>query len=203
MITVESVDFDPMVGLLRINGRVASENAHVKVRRISWNKNHTDNGCMIEKMGSYHTIDLELNRNFTLLKPEWDTIALERVEDACDITKNADVVAIVCQEGKAIANHVVGWIFNSLSCSIIGLANLCFLTQHMTIVKQRVEMPIPRKRKGSVTNHEKGLARFYDQIYQAMMRTVDFSIVKAIILASPGFVKVRRRTRPRKGFRQG
>ncbi|SAM06297.1 hypothetical protein [Absidia glauca] len=149
MITVESVDFDPMVGLLRINGRVASENAHVK-------------------MGSYHTIDLELNRNFTLLKPEWDTIALERVEDACDITKNADVVAIVCQE---------------------GLANLCFLTQHMTIVKQRIEMPIPRKRKGSVTNHEKGLVRFYDQIYQAMMRTIDFSIVKAIILASPGFVK--------------
>jgi protein pelota len=60
----------------------------------------------------------------------------------------------------------------------------------MTIVKQRIEMPIPRKRKGSVTNHEKGLVRFYDQIYQAMMRTIDFSIVKAIILASPGFVKV-------------
>ncbi|CAO3599233.1 unnamed protein product [Absidia cylindrospora] len=137
-----------MVGLLRINGKVASESAHVK-------------------MGSYHTIDLELNRNFTLLKPEWDTIALERVEDACDVTKNADVVAIVCQE---------------------GLANVCFLTQHMTIVKQRIETPIPRKRKGSTTNHEKGLTRFYDQIYQAMMRTVDFSFVKAIILASPGFV---------------
>ncbi|KAI8330204.1 hypothetical protein BC941DRAFT_496760 [Chlamydoabsidia padenii] len=149
LITVESVDFDPLVGLLRINGRVSSENPHVK-------------------MGSYHTIDLELNRNFTLVKPEWDIISLERVEDACDFTKNADVVAIVCQE---------------------GLANLCFLTQHMTIVKQRIEMPIPRKRKGSVTNHEKGLVRFYDQIFQAMMRTVDFSFVKAIILASPGFVK--------------
>ncbi|KAI8079940.1 pelota [Halteromyces radiatus] len=148
-ITVETVDFDPQVGLLRINGRVSSENAHVK-------------------MGSYHTIDLELNRNFTLLKPKWDVIALERVEDACDVTKNAEVVAIVCQE---------------------GLANLCFLTQHMTVVKQRIEMPIPRKRKGSVTNHEKGLTRFYDQIYQALIRTVDLSFIKAIILASPGFVK--------------
>lgn len=85
-------------------------------------------------MGSYHTIDLELNRNFTIFKPEWDTIALERVEDACDITKQADVAAIVCQE---------------------GLANICFLTQHMTIVRQRIEIPIPRKRKGSVTNHDK------------------------------------------------
>lgn len=85
-------------------------------------------------MGSYHTIDLELNRNFTLYKPEWDIIALERVDEACDIAKQADVAAIVCQE---------------------GLANVCFLTEHMTVVKQRIETPIPRKRKGSVTNHEK------------------------------------------------
>jgi protein pelota len=119
-------------------------------------------------MGSYHTIDLELNRNFTLFKPEWDIIALERVEDACDITKQADVAAVVCQE---------------------GLANICFLTQHMTIVRQRIESPIPRKRKGSVTNHDKGLTRFYEQIYQSIIRHVHFDIVKAVIIASPGFVK--------------
>ncbi|CAO3616596.1 unnamed protein product [Mucor hiemalis] len=148
-ITVENVDFDPNVGLLRINGKVASENQYVK-------------------MGSYHTIELELNKNFSLFKPEWDIIALERVEDACDITKQADVAAIVCQE---------------------GLANLCFLTQHMTIVKQRIEVPIPRKRKGSVTNHDKGLVRFYEQIYQGILRHVHFDVVKAVIIASPGFVK--------------
>lgn len=119
-------------------------------------------------MGSYHTIELEMNKNFTLFKPEWDIIALERVEDACDITKQADVAAVVCQE---------------------GLANLCFLTQHMTIVKQRIEVPIPRKRKGSVTNHDKGLVRFYEQIYQSILRHVHFDVVKAIIIASPGFVK--------------
>ena len=120
-------------------------------------------------MGGYHTIDLELNRNFTLHKPEWDTIALERVEDACDAAKHADVAAVVCQE---------------------GLANLCFMTQHMTIVRQRIETPIPRKRKGSIDNHEKGLQRFYDQILQAILRHVDFDIVKAVVIASPGFVKV-------------
>ncbi|ORX46326.1 hypothetical protein DM01DRAFT_1410686 [Hesseltinella vesiculosa] len=148
-ITVSNVEFDPLVGLLRINGQVACENPHVK-------------------MGSFHTIDLELNRNFTLLKPSWDTIALERVEDACDVTKQAEVAAVVCQE---------------------GLANVCFLTQHMTVVKQRIEIPIPRKRKGSAANHDKGLTRFYDQVYQNMLRLIDFNFVKAIILASPGFVK--------------
>ena len=30
-------------------------------------------------MGAYHTLDLELNRKFTLGKQEWDTIALERI----------------------------------------------------------------------------------------------------------------------------
>ena len=30
-------------------------------------------------MGAYHTIDLELNRKFTLIKEYWDIIALERV----------------------------------------------------------------------------------------------------------------------------
>ncbi|KAL1915550.1 uncharacterized protein VTP21DRAFT_6674 [Calcarisporiella thermophila] len=148
-ISVEEIDFDAQSRLLRINGRNVVENQYVK-------------------LGMYHTIDLELHRNFTLLKPEWDTIALERVEEACDITKQADVAAIVAQE---------------------GLANLVLLTQHMTIVRQRIEVPIPRKRKGSVTNYEKGLQRFYEQIYQAILRHINFDIVKGVIIASPGFVK--------------
>lgn len=38
-------------------------------------------------MGAYHTLDLELNRKFTLTKDEWDSIALYRIETACDPTK--------------------------------------------------------------------------------------------------------------------
>lgn len=30
-------------------------------------------------MGQYHTIDLELNRKFTIAKDYWDCIAIERV----------------------------------------------------------------------------------------------------------------------------
>ncbi|CAI2171875.1 16083_t:CDS:10 [Funneliformis geosporum] len=148
-ITVDNVEFDSQGGLLRIRGRVINENKYVK-------------------MGTYHTIDLEMNRNFTLLKPEWDIIALERVNEACDVTKQADVAAVVLQE---------------------GLANVCLVTQNMTIVRQRIEQPIPRKRKGSVTNYEKGLQKFFDQVMQSIINHVNFEIVKVIILASPGFVK--------------
>ncbi|RIB07000.1 hypothetical protein C2G38_2114806 [Gigaspora rosea] len=148
-ITVDAIDFDPQGGLLRIKGRNIAENKYVK-------------------MGMYHTIDLELNRKFTLFKADWDIIALERIEEACDITKQADVAAVVLQE---------------------GLANVCLVTQHMTIVRQRIEYPIPRKRKGFVTNYEKGLQKFYEQVLQAILRHVNFEIVKVVILASPGFVK--------------
>ncbi len=35
--------------------------------------------CHLFQMGAYHTLDLELNRKFTLGKREWDTIAIERI----------------------------------------------------------------------------------------------------------------------------
>ena len=34
---------------------------------------------LVLQMGAYHTIDLEMNRKFTLGKSEWDSIALERI----------------------------------------------------------------------------------------------------------------------------
>jgi hypothetical protein len=30
-------------------------------------------------MGAYHTLDLELNRKFTLGKHEWDSVTLDRI----------------------------------------------------------------------------------------------------------------------------
>ncbi|KAG0232319.1 hypothetical protein BGW41_001894 [Actinomortierella wolfii] len=148
-ISIDNVDFDTQVGMLRISGRVIVENPHVK-------------------LGTFHTIELELNRQFTLIKPEWDVIALERVQEACDITKKADVAAVVCQE---------------------GLANICLVTSSMTIIRQHIDCPVPRKRKGSVTNYEKGMKRFFEQIYQAVVRHIDFDIVKCVIIGSPGFVR--------------
>jgi len=34
-------------------------------------------------MGAYHTLDLEMNRKFTLQKSEWDSVALERIGKSC------------------------------------------------------------------------------------------------------------------------
>ena len=119
-------------------------------------------------MGAYHTLDLELNRKFQLTKPEWDSIAIERVEMACDVTQSADVAAVIMQD---------------------GLAHVCLITASMTLVRSKIDVAIPRKRKGNVQQHEKGLAKFYDAVIQGIIRHVNFEVVKCVLIASPGFVK--------------
>ncbi|KAG5437929.1 hypothetical protein PCANB_000275 [Pneumocystis canis] len=145
---VKKMDFDSQASQLHVNGTVSEENKYVK-------------------MGSHHTLDLELHRNFTLTKQEWDSIALERINEACDPSKRTEVGAIVLQE---------------------GLANVCLITEYMTIVKQKIEIHIPRKRRDNTSDYQKGLNKFYELVMQAMLRIFDFKILKVILIASPGFV---------------
>jgi len=120
------------------------------------------------KMGAYHTLDLEVNRDVRITKGEWDSIALSRVTEACEEGRGAEVGAIVCGEGTAA---------------------VCLLSNHMTVIRQRVEVPVPRKRTGSTTMHDKGLLRFYETLYQSFLRHIPYASLRAIVIASPGFVK--------------
>ena len=148
-ICVENIDFDTQACVLRLKGRNVEENKYVKT-------------------GAYHTLDVEQNRKFTIIKAKWDSVSLERVDTACDATQHADVAAVVMQE---------------------GIAHICLITSNMTIVRAKIDQVIPRKRKGNISQHEKGLTRFYENIMQGILRHINFDIVKCVILASPGFVK--------------
>ncbi|XP_017785350.1 PREDICTED: protein pelota [Nicrophorus vespilloides] len=148
-VSVESIDYDAQGCKLRVKGRNMEENEYVK-------------------MGCYHTLDLVLNRKFTLMKMHWDSVALERVEIACNPTQSADVAAVIMQE---------------------GLAFVCLITSNMTLMRTKIDVSIPRKRKGFVQQYEKGISKFYDTIIQAILRHVNFDVVKCVLVASPGFVK--------------
>lgn len=50
-----------------------------------------------------------------------------------------------------------------------------------------LQMPIPKKRAGNVA-HDKALQKFYRATYEALLRHINFGLVKAVLLASPGFV---------------
>lgn len=56
------------------------------------------------------------------------------------------------------------------------------------LLPMQIELSVPRKRAGS-TQHEKQRDKFFDYIIQALVQHIDWSVVKAVILASPGFVK--------------
>ena len=148
-VLVKSLDFDTQASVLRVKGTNFEENQFVK-------------------MGAYHTIDLELNRKFEISKSEWDSVALERIHEACDPSQNADVAAVVMQE---------------------GLAHVCLILSSMTLIKAKIEMNIPRKRKGQCATHDKSLDKFFERIVQALLTHINFDVVKAVIIASPGFIK--------------
>lgn len=102
-----------------------------------------NNSAISFQMGAYHTIDLELNRKFEITKPEWDSISLGRVDAACDVTQSADVAAVIMQE---------------------GIAHICLITSNMTIVRSKIDMAIPRKRKNLPSQHEKVIVVVIDKV---------------------------------------
>lgn len=69
-----------------------------------------------------------------------------------------------------------------------GLAHLCLVMGSITVTKARIEITIPKKRTGS-SNHAKAFKRFYEAVYQAVLRHVDFSQIKCVLCASPGYTK--------------
>lgn len=164
-IRVKSLDFDPQAGQLHVSGQIAKENKYTK-------------------LGQHHTLDLELNRNFTLEKvvdgknggEGWDSVARAQLEEACDQTRGTEAVAVVLQE---------------------GIANICFITQYQTVLRQRVEMTVPRKGADArrTQGHDKGLEKFFKTALDTLLRQVegllegkDSSTTFPILLASPGFV---------------
>lgn len=146
-IRVTKLDFDPQAEQLHVSGRVAEENKHVK-------------------LGSFHTLDLELQRNFTLEKAEgWDSVALDTLKDAINQDAKAQLWAVIMKE---------------------GLANICLVTDHQTILRNRIEMSLPRKRAGS-SDHDKVMQRFFRTTFDTLIRQIDLTDPKPLLLASPAF----------------
>lgn len=166
-VVVEDIEFDPVSGRLRLRGKNVLENPHVR-------------------LGSYHTLELEKNRQFSLTKCCWDKIHFDILKTAQDPTAAADVAAIVMQE---------------------GLAHICLVTPSMTHVRQRVQQNIPRKGHAALFGHDKAVRHapirgdscltygcaqiksFYEKCLVAVRQHVDFSVVKCVLIAGPGFVK--------------
>lgn len=194
-IRVKSYEYDPGVAQLHVSGRITNETADTKV-------------------GQYHTLDLELQRPFTLEKEVggestgWDSVAIRTLNAAVDVTgeRRAEAIAVIMQE---------------------GVARICFIGQCQTLVKQKIKETIPKKRTGSSDREKvrslrhdsaslsvtlvrfanvirlKAMAKFYKTILDNLLRLLEPSNTsssstsststnkeiktKPLLLASPGF----------------
>ncbi|KAG6821604.1 hypothetical protein H0H93_000113 [Arthromyces matolae] len=124
------------------------------------------------KMGAFHTLDIEANRDVRIEKADgWDSVAVARVEEAIIPGRGAEVGAVVCGEGTAA---------------------FCLLSQHMTLVANRINVAIPRKSAAAgASQYEKGMAKFYATLYESFVRHIPYASagLRAIVIASPGWVR--------------
>ncbi|EDK42048.1 conserved hypothetical protein [Lodderomyces elongisporus NRRL YB-4239] len=119
-------------------------------------------------LNSYHTAEVELNKEISIVKESWDEYDMTLLNDLCSVEKKADIGAVVFQE---------------------GVAHVCYVTEQMTVLQSKVEKLIPRKNKEYGTRDlDKAMNSFYNMIIQAIIRHFDFEKLKVIILASPGFL---------------
>lgn len=103
-------------------------------------------------------------------------MARAQLDEAIDQTRGVEAVAVVLQE---------------------GIANICFVSQYQTILRQRVETTVQRKGADArrTKGHDKGLQKFFKTVLDTLLRQVeglvegkDSSTTFPILLASPGYV---------------
>jgi protein pelota len=121
-------------------------------------------------IGQHHTITLKYEKadiKFTIWKSAgWDSVAIQTLKEALSEDRPEAIAAVVMQE---------------------GLANICLITEFRTIIKQKVESSVPKKRSTSKESSG-GMTTFYEKTLMNLRNNVDFSIPRTLLLASPGFV---------------
>lgn len=147
-VAVEEVDYDGVAETLRVRGKNLTECEHMR-------------------LGSYHTLELDARREFQLCKEEWDSVCVERVKNAADPTRSADLAAVMVSE---------------------GLANVCLVGGAVTTVRAKVETNLPRKKGAAgAFGYDKALDKFHAKVLEAIVRHVDWEMIKCLVVAGPGF----------------
>ncbi|KAH0902495.1 LOW QUALITY PROTEIN: hypothetical protein HID58_041998, partial [Brassica napus] len=117
------------------------------------------------KIGAFHTLEIDLKRPFVLRKAFWDSLALDTLKQASDPAASSDLAVVLMQEG-------LGQIF------LVGRSS-----------RARIETSIPRKHGPAIAGYESALKKFFENVLQAFVKHVDFSVVRCAVIASPGFTK--------------
>lgn len=128
-------------------------------------KGRTTNALTDVPLGSHHTANVMIKESIKIHKDIWDSHDDELVDTACSLESKAEVGAIVLEE---------------------GVSHVCLITDSMTILRNKIEKSIPKKRRGDSSAHDKALNTFLTNTALSAIRSLDLLNLKAIIIASPG-----------------
>lgn len=128
-------------------------------------KGRTLNALPDVPLGSHHTANVMIRESIKIHKDIWDSHDDELVDSACSLESKAEVGAVVLEE---------------------GVSHICLITESMTILRNKIEKSIPKKRRGDSSAHDKALNTFLTNTALATIRSLDLINLKAIIIASPG-----------------
>lgn len=72
-----------------------------------------------------------------------------------------------------------------------GISHLFLVAKSATYLKSKIEHYLPKKKTHAVAHDKYGKAQiaFFTKIISAMLKNINFDVVKSIIIASPGFTK--------------
>ncbi|CAA7027995.1 unnamed protein product [Microthlaspi erraticum] len=119
------------------------------------------------KIGAYHTLELELKQRFVLRKQNWDSLAIDTLKTSSSSSASGDLGLVLIGEGHAEI-FLVG---SSVSRRV-----------------SQIKTSIPNLKRGG-SGYESALKKFFDNVVHAFLRHVDFSVVRCVVIASPGFTK--------------
>ena len=117
--------------------------------------------------GSFHTLTLEKNKAFELRKKAWDSTAIDTLSESSEKSSGADLAVVLMQQNQAQI-HLVGKNTNTL-CS-------------------KIEPSSPPTRKRAQSNV------FFQDVFSAFVKNVDFNTIKSVVIASEGSMKDEFRT---------
>ncbi len=119
------------------------------------------------RAGAHQTLDLEVHRPVVITKDAWDAQALSVVRQVTKPGVDADLAVILLEPGSA---------------------DILLVTASLTLPRAKVDVSVPAKRAGS-DRHASGMGKFYTALTAAVARSIDFTAIKVVVMASAGFLK--------------
>ena len=150
-VRVEDVYYDPNFNRLRVKGLIV-EGPEDLIR-----------------IGSYHTLNVELNFEVKIIKDVWPDYLVKRIKESLDSEDRPRVLVVAVEEGDACIAKVGDYGIDVAANIVVNIPG----KQDETKLRDTI------------------LQKFFSDVYTAIKQSLSDKRIKSIVIAGPGFTKER------------